>query len=122
MDKPKKIAAMMSGALKDVVDAKYSHPLHPDRPASSRPTLHEECFKSLQKEAKYIKASVDKNPEPNPSAQETISGKIKKMKEGYDGYEKPYKANGRTAEISGLLMHVNAAAGYWGELLRAINK
>jgi hypothetical protein len=57
----------MSAALKDVGAEKYSHPAHPDRTASSRATLHEECFKSLQKEAKYIKASVDGNCEPNSS-------------------------------------------------------
>jgi hypothetical protein len=90
MQTTKKIAARMSDALKDVGAEKYSHPAHPDRAASSRPTIHEEFFKSLQKEAKYIKASVDSNCEPNSSGQETISGKLKKMKESYDGYEKPY--------------------------------
>ena len=118
-DSPKKIAGRISSALKDVGAATYSHPAHPDKPASSRPTLHQGYFISLQKEAKYIKSSLDQNPEPNSNSQETISGKFKKIKENYDGYEKPYKSAGKTAQLTGLLMNVNAAAGYWAELLRA---
>jgi hypothetical protein len=54
--------------------------------------------------------------------QETISGKLKKMTESYDRYEIPYKAAGETAKLTNLLMHVNAASGYWGELVRALNQ
>jgi hypothetical protein len=97
----------------------YAHPAHPDKPASSGPTIHQGYFLSLQREAKYIKASLDKNAEPNSSAQETISGKFKKIKEDYDGYEKPYRSAGQTGQLTGLLINVNAAAGYWAELLRA---
>jgi hypothetical protein len=36
------------------------------------------------------------------------------MTESYDRYEIPYKAAGETAKLTNLLMHVNAASGYWG--------
>jgi hypothetical protein len=126
MPNPKKVekaAQIVVSPLNKIAGWKYDSPWAENE--TSRATIavskHKSDFETLQKTAKGTAVTLGKAAAVIIKDQKVIQGNVDSLKKTYQAYEKPFQAQQNTKKISGLLMEVNAAVAYWGQVVKEID-